>query len=81
VQLDPLFTDLPLPFYCQGTAAEPDCGPDTGAAMSIVGELAKRTGRRVVLEKAQKSLLEGIEEKIPEELRDGAKQLLNLFRR
>ena len=28
VQLDPLFTDLPLPFYCQGTLAEPDCGPD-----------------------------------------------------
>ena len=81
VQLDPLFTDLPLPFYCQGTAAEPDCGPDTSAAMSVVGELAKRAGRRVVLEKAQDSLLDGIEEKIPEELRDGAKQLLNLFRR
>ena len=42
IRLDPLFTDLPLPFYCRGTAAEPDCGPDTSAAMSIVGELAKR---------------------------------------
>ena len=81
IRLDPLFTDLHLPFDCQGTAAEPDCGPDTSAAMSIVGELAKREGRRVVQEKVQESLLDGIEEKIPEELRDGAKQLLNLFRR
>ena len=81
IKLDPLFTDLPLPFYCEGTAAEPDCGPDTSAAVSIVGELAKRAGRRVVLEKARDSLLEDIEEKIPKELRDGAKQLLNFFRR
>jgi hypothetical protein len=81
IRLDPLFTDLPLPFDCQGTAAEPDCGPDTSAAMSIVGELAKREGRRVVQEKVQESLLDGIEEKIPEELREGAKQLLNLFKR
>jgi hypothetical protein len=81
VRLDPLFTDLPLPFDCQGTAAEPDCGPDTSAAMSIVSELAKREGRRVVQEKVQESLLDGIEEKIPEELREGAKQLLNLFKR
>jgi hypothetical protein len=81
VKLDPLFTDLPLPFYCQGTVAEPDCGLDTSAAVSIVGELAKRAGRRVAREKVQESLLDGIEEKIPKELRDGAKQLLNLFRR
>jgi hypothetical protein len=81
VKLDPLFTDLPLPFYCQGTVAEPDCGLDTSAAVFIVGELAKRAGRRVAREKVQESLLDGIEEKIPKELRDGAKQLLNLFRR
>lgn len=81
VKLDPLFTDLPLPFYCQGTVAEPDCGLDTSAAVSIVGELAKRAGRRVAREKVRESLLDGIEEKIPKELRDGAKQLLNLFRR
>ena len=81
VQLDPLFTDLPLPFYCQGTLAEPNCSPDTSAAVSIVSELAKRAGRRVVREKFQESLLDDIEEIVPEELRDGAKQLLNLFRR
>ena len=81
VKLDPLFTDLPLPFYCQGTVAKPECGLDTSAAVSIVGELAKRAGRRVAREKVQESLLDGIEEKIPKELRDGAKQLLNLFRR
>ena len=80
IRLDPLFPDLPLPFYCRGTAAEPDCGPDTSAAMSIVGELAKREGKRVIQEKVQESLLDGIEEKLPEELREKAEQLLNLFK-
>ena len=80
IRLDPLFTDLPLPFYCRGTAAEPDCGPDTSAAMSIVGELAKREGKRVIQEKVQESLLDGIEEKLPEELREKVEQLLNLFK-
>ena len=80
IRLDPLFTGLPLPFYCRGTAAEPDCGPDTSAAMSIVGELAKREGKRVIQKKVQESLLDGIEEKLPEELREKAEQLLNLFK-
>ena len=80
IRLDPLFTDLPLPFYCRGTAAEPDCGPDTSAAMSIVGELAKREGKRVIQEKVQESLLDGIEEKLPEALKEKAEQLLNLFK-
>ncbi|MEC8074964.1 MAG: hypothetical protein VX122_02330 [Pseudomonadota bacterium] len=80
IRLDPLFTDLPLPFYCRGTAAEPDCGPDTSAAMSIVGELAKREGNRVILEKVQESLLDGIEKKLPQELREKAEQFLNLFK-
>ena len=80
IRLDPLFTGLPLPFYCRGTAAEPDCGPDTSAAMSIVGELAKREGKRVIQEKVQESLLDGIEEKLPEALKEKAEQLLNLFK-
>ena len=79
IRLDPLFTRLPLPFYCRGTAAEPDCGPDTSAAMSIVGELAKREGKRVIQEKVQESLLDVIEEKLPEEFREKVEQLLNLF--
>ena len=80
IRLDPLFTDLPLPFGCQGTAVDPDCGPDTSAAMSIVSELAKREGKRMLQEKVQESLLDGIEEKIPEKLKEGAQQLLNLFK-
>ena len=79
IRLDPLFTGLPLPFYCRGTAAEPDCGPDTSAAMSIVGELAKREGKRVIQEKVQESLLDVIEEKLPEAFREKVEQLLNLF--
>ena len=80
IRLDPLFTDLPLPFYCRGTAAEPDCGPETSAAMFLVGELAKREGKRVILEKVQESLLDGIEKKLPQELREKAEQFLNLFK-
>ena len=80
IRLDPLFTDLPLPFYCRGNAAEPDCGPDTSAAMSMMGELAKREGKRVILEKVQESLLDGIEKKLPQELREKAEQFLNLFK-
>ena len=38
-------------------------------------------GLKRLQEKVQESLLDGIEVKIPEELREGAKQLLNLFKR
>ena len=48
--------------------------------MSIVGELAKREGKRVILEKVQESLLDGIEKKLPQELREKAEQFLNLFK-
>ena len=48
--------------------------------MSIVGELAKREGKRVIQEKVQESLLDGIEEKLPEALKEKAEQLLNLFK-
>ena len=80
ISLGPMLTDLPLPFYCKGPVAEPDCGPDTKAAMSIAGELIKREGRRKASEEIQESLLDGIEEKLPEGLRDSARQLLNLFK-
>ena len=48
--------------------------------MSIVGDLAKREGMRAIQEKVQESLLDGIEEKLPGELREKAEQLLNLFK-
>lgn len=74
-------TDLPLPFYCKGNAAKPDCGPDTQAAMSVAGDLIKSEGKRKAREKIQESLLDELEDKLPEGLREGAKQLLNLFNR
>jgi hypothetical protein len=58
---------------------EPDCGPDTKTAMSIVGDLMKREGKRLLRDEAEKKLLEVLEDKIPDNLRESAKQLLNLF--
>ena len=65
LQLDPLFIDLPLPFYCEATAAKPKCGPNKEAVMPIVIEL----GKRVVHEKFEEPIIEG------------AKKLLNFFKR
>ena len=79
IRVDPLLVDLPLPFYCKGSTQEPDCGPDTKKAMSIVGDLMKREGKRLLRDEAEKKLLEGLEDKIPDNLRESAKQLLNLF--
>ena len=79
IRVDSLLVDLPLPFYCKGTTGEPDCGPDTKKAMSIVGDLMKREGKRLLRDEAEKKLLEGIEDKIPDNLKESAKQLLNLF--
>ena len=44
-----------------------------------MSELAKREGKRVIQEKVQESLLDVIEEKLPEEFRENVEQLLNLF--
>jgi hypothetical protein len=39
----------------------------------------KREGKRLLRDEAEKKLLEGLEDKIPDNLRESAKQLLNLF--
>jgi hypothetical protein len=79
IRIDPLLVDLPLPFYCRGTAVEPDCGPDTKQAISIFGDLMKREGKRLLRDEVEKKLLEALEDKIPDNLKEKAKQLLNLF--
>ena len=79
IRVDPMLVDLPLPFYCKGTAEAPNCRPDTKQAISIVGELMKRKSKRLLLDEAEKKLLEALEDKIPDSLRENAKQLLNLF--
>ncbi|MEL0047177.1 MAG: hypothetical protein VW867_00875 [Gammaproteobacteria bacterium] len=76
-----VLTDLPLPFYCQGAASAPDCGPDKSAALAIAKDLIKKETKRFVEDKIQDSLLDELEDKLPEEFREGAKQLLNLFGR
>ena len=79
IRVDPLLVDLPLPFYCKGTAGEPDCGPDTKKAISIAGDLMKREGKRRLRDEVERKLLEGLEDKLPDNLKESAKQLLNLF--
>ena len=79
IRVDPLLVDLPLPFYCKGTAEEPDCGPDTKQAISIFGDLMKREGKRLLRDEAEKKLLEALEDKIPDSLKENTKQLLDLF--
>lgn len=80
IRVDPVLVDLPLPFYCKGSTTEPDCGPDTEKATSIVGDLMKREGKRLLRSKAEEALLEGLEDKLPDGLKESAKQLLNLFK-
>lgn len=81
ITVGPALTDLPLPFYCKGAAGSPNCGPDSGAALSVAKDLIKKKAKRFVEDKIQDSLLDGLEEKLPEEIRDSAKQLLNIFGR
>lgn len=80
IQVDPMLVDLPLPFYCKGSTTHPDCGPDTKKASSIVGDLMKREGKRLLRKEAEEALLESLEEKLPDGLKESARQLLNLFR-
>jgi hypothetical protein len=89
IRLSSRLTDLPLPFYCKGTTAEPDCGPDAKAAGPIAKELIKREGQRQLTEKIKDAIPDTLKDKLPDALREnvpdslkeGAKQLLNLFNR
>ena len=78
IQVDLMLVD-PLAFYCKGSTTEPDCGPDTKKASSIVGDLMKREGKRLLRKEAEEAL-ESLEEKLPDGLKESARQLLNLFR-
>ncbi len=70
--------DLPLPFNCRGKASSPDCGPDLDAATFLAKELVKRR----VQDEVESTIIDEIQDKLPEEFRDAAKQLLqlNLFK-
>ena len=89
IRLSSRLSDLPLPFYCKGTTAEPDCRPDAKAAGHIAKELIKRKGQRQPTEKIKDiipdalkdKLLDAFKENVPDFLEEGAKQLLNLFNR
>ena len=53
--------------------------PDTEKAISIAGDLMKREGKRRLRDEAERKLLESLEDKLPDNLKESAKQLLNLF--
>ena len=67
--------DAAIPFDCKSKLAEPDCKPNTEAVGKMLLQVLKNSQQDKVKEK----LDEVIEEKVPEQLRDAAKQLLNLF--
>ncbi|MDB0050038.1 hypothetical protein N9F31_01135 [Pseudomonadales bacterium] len=75
IKLTPVLMDAAIPFDCKGKLAEPECKPNTEAVGKMLLQILKNSQQDKVKEK----LDEVIEEKVPEQLREAAKQLLNLF--
>ena len=75
IKLTPVLMDAAIPFNCKGKLAEPECKPNTEAVGKMLLQILKNSQQDKVKEK----LDEVIEEKVPEQLREAAKQLLNLF--
>ncbi len=75
IKLAPVLLNAPIPFNCEGKLAEPSCKPDTNAVGKLLVQVVKNTQQDKVKEKLDKV----IEEQVPEQFREAAKQLLNLF--
>ncbi len=68
-------TGLPLPIYCQGSIGEPKCGADADATRSLVARALSGDPEMT------KRLDSAIDEKVPEQYRDAAHSLLDMFRK
>ena len=75
IKLAPVLLNAPIPFNCEGKLAEPSCKPDTSAVGKLLVQVVKNTQQDKVKEK----LDQVIKEQVPEQFREAAKQLLNLF--
>lgn len=64
-----------IPFDCEGQLAEPSCKPNTKAIGKMLVQILKNSQQ----DKVKKKISDAIEEKVPDQLKDAAKQLLNLF--
>jgi len=75
--VSPLLLNLPIPLRCRGTLAAPQCAIDQQAAQRVVAAaLANDQGGALRSRIEQK-----IDEDVPEQYRDAAKGLLDLFTR
>jgi AsmA-like protein len=76
-RINPLLEGTAIPVRCQGTAADPKCALDQGAAQKLVAKALQQgddSGLRRKLEKK-------IDEDVPEEYREAAKGILDLLGR
>jgi hypothetical protein len=76
-EMTPLLLNLPIPLHCRGTLEAPKCAVDPAAAQKIVAQvLAAGEGSEL------RSKLEAkIDQDVPEEYREAAKNLLDIFSR
>ena len=77
IRLTPILLDTAIPFNCEGKLDEPACKPNTKAVGKMLIQILKNSQQGKVKEKLDKV----IEEQVPEQFKDAAKQLLNLFGR
>jgi len=75
--INPLLQDTPIPVRCRGPSDDPKCRVDEGAVQNIVAR-ALQGGEESGL---RRKLDQKIEEKVPEEYRDAARNLLDLLGR
>ena len=75
IKLTPALMNTAIPFDCEGQLAEPSCKPNTKAIGKMLVQILKNSQQ----DKVKKKISDAIEEKVPDQLKDAAKQLLNLF--
>lgn len=81
LKLPSILLNTPIPFRCRGRLMSPSCKPDTKVMSKIVFEHFKEEKQEQVKRKIDKEIERAIKNKMPEELKDVARQLLNLFDR
>ena len=77
IRLAAILLDKAIPFNCEGKLDEPACKPNTKAVGKIMIQILKKSQQGKVKEKLDIV----IEEQVPEQFKEAAKQLLNLFGR
>src|SRR5262245_29043882 len=71
-QIDPLFMDVALPLRCRGSTEEPQCTADQEGVKKLIASALSGQGNPEM----QRKLDKAIEERVPEQYRDAARDLL-----